>query len=386
MLSLGAPVKRISLLFFIYFLGWGMALPYFSIYLKSLFGSFSAVGIAFGVMHGFALVWALFLGPALDRLNKKTVISAILFLYLPFSPIMLALTTLTQFVMFRMYHAVISTSLWLSGEAYVRGHTPQGKEAQAIGMFDASFGLSQVIGGLLAAAVITTVGFDILYAVSIAALLAFFVSLRLPDHTRSKAWGEIQQAMRPGRVWREVREYLADRELARMTVYLFAFVFAVEFLIMTVPLHLESVGASMPLIGLTASVFTVPLLFESYFSTRQDKSRTMLLGLVFASVVFLALSFADETAMVFFLTVLLGISLAAVHPILSGSFTKRMPKGRVGEYSGVLFATKALAATISPIVAGVMADAFGLRYVFGLGFAIMAALIAWREACMGEAF
>ena len=120
-------------------------------------------------------------------------------------------------------------------------------------------------------------------------------------------------------------------------------------------------------------------MFQSYFATTRTPHKTFTLGLVFSAIIFLALFFTDELRMVFFLTLLLGIALAAVDPILMGKFTPYMPKQKVGEYSAILFATKSLAAAFSPLLAGFIADAIGLNYVFLVGFVILAGLFVFRK-------
>jgi len=379
--GLNKHVRGISVLFLVYVIGWGVVNPYLPLYLRQLLGDYTRVGLVLSVVELFNLVWALLIGPMLDRINKKTLISSVLVGYLPLSFILISLKTLTQFIWFRMYHSFIATSLWLSSEAYLRGHTPQGKAAQTIGLFDFCQGLALVVGGLIGAVLITRIGFDILYATSFFALLALLVSLRLPDHTKSHIVTSLQ-SWRLSNIAEEIGEYMRNRRLRNLTIYAFPFTFTVAFLGMVVPLFLASIGASLPMVGLATALFNAPVLFESYFSMRQDHGRTVMLGLVFGAVLFLALYTVTNPTTVLFLTILLGIAIAAVHPILAGRFTPLMPKRSIGEYSAVLYATKGLAAGISPLMAGIIADTFGLRYVFLIGFVIFAGLLVFRKRCM----
>lgn len=379
--GLNAHIKHISLIFLIYVIGWGIVNPYLPLYLHHVLGDYTSVGLVLSLVEFFTLVWGLLLGPALDRINKKTLISIVLIFYTPLSFVLVSLTTLTQFILFRVYHSAIATSLWLPSEAYLRGHTPQGKEAQAIGLFDFCQGMAIIAGGLLGATLITIFGFNILYAVSLFAFLAFFLSLSLPDHTKSHLLTSFD-SWTPSKVKEEISEYLQEKRLRVLTMYAFPFYFTVAFLGMVVPLFLQSIGASLPMIGITAALFHLPTLFESYFSTSEDQGKTVRLGLVFGAVLFLALATIKSPTTVLFLAILIGISLAAVHPILSGRFTPLMPKKKIGQYSAVLFATKGIAAGASPLIAGIIADAFGLRYVFIIGFAIFTILLLFRRRCM----
>ena len=326
MLKLGRPVRTVSMLFLLYVIGWGMALPYIPVYLKTLFDEYAIIGLIISLQHVFGLIFALFLGPALDKINKKELISLILLFYLPFSRILLALRSVWEFVIFRIYHSVLSTSLWLTSDAYLRAHTHKGKEAQTMGLFHFCAGLAFVIGGLLGALFIREMGFKVLWGITFFAALALIYSFRLPDHTKRPLLKGLKSSLHINNLKREWRDYRRDERLYKLTLYVFPFFFATEFLMMTIPLVLQDLGAELWLVGVVFAAYHLPTLFQSYFASTKNHVRTATLGLVFATIIFLALFFCENLSEIFFLTLLLGIAISAINPILLGRFTPLMPR------------------------------------------------------------
>lgn len=379
MLGLNHSIKAISVLFFIYMLGWGMVDPLIPVYVNGLFGTYTAVGIVMSALQFFSLFWSLLIGPLLDHVRKKSLISVVLFLYLPLSPILLSLTTLAQFVAFRAYHAVIATTLWATSEAYVREHSPRHKEAQAIGLYDFSVGLAQVCGGLLGAALVLSFGYSIIYAVMVFAFLALLISFFIPDHGKQRML-DCFSCIGATQIKKEFADLRQNHTFRKLLMYIFPFFVGVSLMPMTVPLFVRYVGGSLSTVLIASALFYFPVLFESYFAATREKRRTMTLGLVSAALLFWALFLSESAPLTFVLVLLIGIAFAAVSPIISGRLTELMPKKEVGEMSAVVYSTKSFAAAAGPLIAGLIADSFGINYVFLIGFVLFMGLLVFRKA------
>jgi len=140
--KLPKSVKIISLVVFIYYLGWGIAEPFLPIYFKQIFENYTSVGFVTGLLYILSLLWTLPIGDLTDKISKKKFIGLILFLYAPIGPLLLVLKNFFDFVLFRVYHSFLASSLWTCSEAYVREHSPKNKTAEAIGLFDTSSNIS----------------------------------------------------------------------------------------------------------------------------------------------------------------------------------------------------------------------------------------------------
>lgn len=376
--TLNRPVKAISLLFFVYMIGWGIVDPILPVYVKRVTGNYFSAGLFVSALQFFSLFFSFVIAPIIDRVKKKSLMSVALGLYTGVSPILLALTTITQFVVFRIYHAAIATTLWVTGDAYVREHSPRHKEAQAIGLFDFGVGLAQVIGGLLAALLIPFLGFNIIYAVSCFSLLAFFQSQTLPDK-KKPALLRCIGCLKITKITQEYADIRKNVRLARAVCWAFPFYFSVSLIPMALSLFIDYVGGSLPMIGMVAALFYAPVLFESYFSATKEKRGVSTMGMVYAAMLFLLLFFAKDISTIFVLALLIGIAFSAVHPIFSGRFTELMPRKEIGELSAFIYAMKAFAAAAAPLIAGFIADIWGIKYVFLLGFVLMGVMIPFNK-------
>ncbi len=379
-LKLNKPIKYIAFLIFIYTIGWGIVEPILPVYFNNIFNSYTSVGLIISALQFFSMIWALLLGTMLDKVKKRSLITIVLLFYLPLSPILLALKTIAQFIVFRIYHSFIATSLWATSEAYVREHTEKNKEAESIGLFDFGVGAAFVIGGAIGALATFYYGFNVIYAVSIFASIAFLLSLFLPDRKKKQSiFMCIATCLRTKKLKEEISHLKQHSKFRSLILYAFPFFFCISFMPMIMPLFITSIGAPLHAVGIISALFYFPVLFESYFSTQQHKHRVMTLGLISSAILFLTLFFVDNITVTFLLTLLLGISFAAAMPIISGRFTSLMPRKEIGEFSALVFATKSLAAALAPLVAGFLADKYGLNFVFLLGAVIFSILLLFRK-------
>lgn len=357
--KLPCSIKILSLILFVYYLGWGIATPFLPLYFKEVLGTYTAVGLVSAFLPLFQIIWALGLGKVEDRFPKKFILSFILFLYLPLSYFLLILKNLAHFFWFRIYHSFLATSFWLTSEAYTRQHSPKSKTAEAIGLFNSSFGLSLVLGAAISGFLVLKIGFSIFWFISIFAALAMILTFFLPDAFKNK-FHKIS-------LREEIGEFYSNKPLWKVALFLsFAF-FCTGFLEMTLPLFLKNLGANFILIGIVAAFFFSPLIFESYFSTFENKKHLALSALAFGSGIFLLLFFTRSLLFIFLLSFLLALSFSALHPLLSGKMTNLMPKSEIGELTSVLFALKSLSLALSFLLAGAISDLFGLQYVFLMG-------------------
>ncbi len=368
-------VKWMSLMMFVYFIGWGIVNPFLPLYFKEVLGSYAAVGLITGLLSLFSLLWVFPMGEVIDRVMKRNLIFVSLLMYLPLSVLLLSLKTLGHFVYFRLYHSFIATSYWLTTEAYVREHSTRKNAAEAIGLYDFGYALSTVIGALLGAFLIVKFKFSIIHTISLFAFFALLMSFRLPDHGRESLFRGVCNSMNFNCVKTEWKDFFRNKPFRRVTIYSFFFYFVASFFVMILPLFLDTVGANFFLIGIIVALANAPMLLEPYFSTHKDKKRLLFLALFFAAALFVALFVTTELQTIFIISLLIGMAFSAIIPVLGGQTTVYMVKGEVGKMSAVSYAVRSLAGGLGPLAAGALSDAFGLRYVFLLGAVIFASLL-----------
>ncbi len=372
--SLPRSLKLMNLVTFVYWLGWGISGPFLVLFLKERLGSYASVGFVWGLLPLFSILTALVLGGVLDSLHKRSLIRAILFLYLPLSTFLLAVSSLTGFVIFRAYHSIVATSFWVAGESYVRYHSVKGKEAEAIGSWDFASGLSAVIGGVIGAGLVYLLGWNILYAVSVCAFVAFIASWWLPDHDKFGKHVHLTS------LFAECKDFFSDKKLFRLSFVAFLWTFGVAVTAMMLPLVLVKIGASLAQVGLISAMFSLPVLAEPWFARVRKKYTLLFCSIISCAVLFAIMSFLSNVLLWFGASFLLGLGFSAATPALFGSMTKAMPKSRIGELSSVLFAVRSVGAALGPFVAGILSQSYGLGWAFAVsGVLFIVALFVLRK-------
>ena len=376
MLRLPSSIKLLSFVIFVYYLGWGIVTPYFPLYLKTLFKDYTTIGLITGMLPLIAIFTYLILGPLIDRISKKKVITLSLLLYAPFSIILLGMSTVLQFFYFRIYHAIIASSLWISSDSYLREHAPKNRKSESIGLFDSFYTLSLVIGPIIGAFLIIRYSFNILYAISIFAFLAFLFSFLLHDKKgMSLSKGLKAVFVKDHFIKKELSDFWSNKMLVKFSLFMFLFYFATSFIGLVIPLILQSFGTDLFKIGLLSALFNLPLISESYFSTLKKKKTSVIFGLLFAAALSLLMFMSKDVFIFGILIFLLGLSIVAVIPIIQGRLTELMPKKEIGELVGVNSSIWNIASGFGPIVGGIIADKLGLNYTFLLAFIIFSVLL-----------
>ncbi len=375
MKSLPKSIKMVSLVLFIYSLGWGIISPFIPIYYQSLFGSYTKVGFVTALLPIFAMLLDIPIGSIVNSVSKRRIMQFALLLYLPFSYFFLSFRSLLAFSAFRFYHAFSATSFWISAESYTRYHSPPWKATLSISLYDAAGTLALILGPIIGGILFSELGFNLFYSVSIFAALALLLSFFMPDHDPNKG---IKKAFTNLMHWQKfkdlVNEFMTNSPLVKVNAFLFFFRLCFSFLAMLLPLFLKELGASYFKIGIVFSLFYLPLVFEPYFAMFAKKKYALRLGLFFSSGLFFFLFANNELPYVFLYSMLLALTFAAIIPIVQGRITELMPKDKIGDLTGFGFLFGDLSAAIGPLMAGIIADAFGIKYVFLIGAVITFAL------------
>lgn len=364
--NLPRNVKLISLMMFVYFLGWGVTEPFLNIYIKETLGSYTALGIVAAFLPLFGIIWALLAAGVEDRLQKNKVISSILVFYFPISYIILILKSFFSFILFRFYHAFLATNLWLASETYLRKNAVKGKSVEAIGLFDSAFGLSLIIGPILGGILIAKYSYNIFYSISIFAVFAFLISLSIKDDVKVNK----EQLINKINIKNEFIDFFRNKKLFRVVMFHLFLIVASSFIVMLLPLFYKELGASFFMIGLLTSLFYLPQIFESYFSTSLNKKKLFMNGLFFAFILSIMLFLTENIYLLLAITFLFGLCLSAIGPIIQGKAASCMPKEKIGKLYGVTFSLIHLASALGAFFAGLIADNLGLKYIF-----IIAAII-----------
>jgi len=377
MLLVPSPVKLASLVIFVYYLGWGIVSPFLPIYYKSILGSYTAVGIVTALLPFFSLLIDIPIGALVNKVSKIWTLRIALLLYLPFSYFFISLKNLFHFVVFRVYHSLVSTPLWISSNSYVVEHAPSWKTAESVAFYDVGSTLSLIIGPLVGGILFAFYGFSILWAISIFAILAFLLTFILKDEGKHESIKEaVKDIVYYDKIYKKsFSDLLQNPSLLRVIFFLFFFKFCMSFVFMLLPLFLKEFGASYMMIGLIFGMFYLPLVFEPYFSMFAGRKKILTFGMFLCAVLFVSLFANKGLPFLFVHSVMLALLFAAIIPVLHGRVTYLIPKEQSGEFSGIVMMFSSLSEALGPLMAGIVSDLFGLNYVFLVG-AIIASVLS----------
>jgi MFS family permease len=121
------------------------------------------------------------------------------------------------------------------------------------------------------------------------------------------------------------------------------------------------VGAGM--FALQAAGFAATPI-AGHLSDRMGRRSIMITSMVMTGVVLAFMTLAGKSHAFIFFVAVLGFFLYAIRPVMQAWLLETTPKNMGGTSIGILFGAQALGSSVAPLLAGMIADRFGLLAVF----------------------
>ena len=234
-----------------------------------------------------------------------------------------------------------------------------------MGFFDSVSNSALFIGPIIGGLLFSLYNYKIFYAISIFAFITFLISLHLKYKERNSILDGIKYVIKKDKIIKKVfTDYLKNKKILNLSIFLLIVTIPVSFIGMLLPLFLKDMGASYFQIGVIYAFFSLPLIFESFFSATKNKRIGVLISLLIGSILFLSIFLTTNLTVIFISSIILGLCFSFINPILQGRLTDAMPKKEIGELSGVIHATSLLGYTIGPLLAGFISDLYGISIIF----------------------
>jgi len=128
-------------------------------------------------------------------------------------------------------------------------------------------------------------------------------------------------------------------------------------------MHYSSFAVGLCLFVLQAAGFAAAPI-AGHLSDRMGRGRIVMSSMAVTVVVLVLMAVAGATPIFVLFIALLGFFLYAVRPVLQAWLLETTPAHQGGTSIGLLFGAQALGAAISPAVAGVLSDRYGLTAMF----------------------
>jgi len=354
-------------------------LPLFTEYLGA---TPTGVGIVAGVSALTGILASIPAGLLSDRFGRKRMMlfSAIVFSTAPF--LYLFVTSLWQLALVRFYHGFATAVFIPVGMALVADifHKERGEK---IGWFSTSTlagrFVAPILGGSLLGFLAYNPGlsFKVVYLVcGIAGIITLLLVLRLPNPDRQSGNKEAHKE-----ILAPLRIVLADKAILLTCMVEASILFAYGTFETFLPLYSKSIGLSTYEIGifLSSQIITLALTkpVMGRFSDRHGRRSQIFAGTLVGSACIGSFFFLNSFIALLALSVLFGLCLSIVTSATSALIADLSRQSTLGSAMGALGSIMDIGHTAGPIIAGIIASQFGLRYSFigaSLALVVMALL------------
>ena len=128
-------------------------------------------------------------------------------------------------------------------------------------------------------------------------------------------------------------------------------------------MHFSPVWVGAAMFALQAAGFAASPV-AGHLSDRMGRRSIMMTSMIMTGVVLAFMTFAGNSQAFIVLVAVLGFFLYAIRPVLQAWLLETTPKNMGGTSIGILFGAQSLGSSIAPLVAGMIADRYGLLSVF----------------------
>ncbi len=342
---------------FSFFSSFYLLLPVIPLYVVSLGGSPSDVGIALGLFPIASILARPFIGVYADTQGRKIymIIGGIIFLVAS----LLYSVTATLLVLFllRLLHGLGMASFTTSSSAYIADIIPRRRRGEAMSYFASANNIALIVGPYLALSLIDNGGgFSLVFFIA-AVLSGLCILLVLPVKDTPLAVGREQK--------------IFDRTLYRREVVFPSLVIGVGALtyaaiIAFLPIHAKEIGIANPGIFFTAYGLSVigSRVVASKLIDRIPRPKVVIFSAIPMLIAVAMLAFTQSLIQLIFVAILYGIGLAFLLPAAQAFLVDRVKKEERAKALGVFFSFLELGVGGGAIVLGIVAEYFGYQTAF----------------------
>ncbi len=365
--------KKFTALFisaFASMLGMGIIVPLMPVYAKTMGASGLWLGLIFSGFSLSRLIFMPLMGKMSDKKGRKIFICSGLFLYSFISVGYIFTNSIFSLVWIRILHGFASAMIVPIIMAYVGDIAPKGKEGRFMGYFNVSFfmgmGLGPFIGGILNDSFGMSSAFIVVGLLAAAALI--FTLLFLPEGRNSVTKKDDLQK-NPS-----FKKLFRNNLIKGLLIYRFIGAVGRGPLMAFLPLFAANFGITASQIGiiisshmLLMSILQIPF---GRLADRYSKIKLIIFsGLIMTTALGL-IPFVDNFRDLFLLNILMGVGGGMGMP--AATAINAIAGKKYGMASSMSLFSSAMSAgmVISPLIAGILMDTVGLKYVFFFGSSV----------------
>ncbi len=334
--DLGAVVLAV----FVVFLGIGTILPVLTIYAQERGITTADIGLATSAWMLANFLFQMPMGWLSDRVGRKPLMLFGLVLHIVITLAYLRMDSAALLIVLRFFDGLGGAAVWPAARAHVMDHAPAARRGQALGMMGAAINGGIMIGPAIGGFLGGVAGFNgPLWFGAVTGLISFvFLAWKVKDTGRGTR--PVEDAAPVS----EVVSATPERPLkwgAVLPVFLTAAGWGVagSFFSVIWNIWMHDLGASLDLIGLSYTLFALPLLivgpWAGKLADRRNRVALVLVPTLIASSIYLSYGFLTSIPIILALGLLEGAMLAFLNPSSDSYFADVVPARLRGRVQGV---------------------------------------------------
>jgi DHA1 family multidrug resistance protein-like MFS transporter len=352
----------VTLAVFVVFLGIGTILPVLTIYAQEKGITTADIGIATSAWMLANFLFQMPMGWLSDRIGRKPLMIFGLVLHIGITLAYLGMDNAPMLIVLRFFDGLGGAAVWPAARAHVMDHAPAERRGQALGMMGAAINGGIMIGPAIGGFLGGVSGFNgPLWFGAITGLLSLVYLGWKVKNTRRTTTTEEAVPVSP-----EVSA-APERPLkwgAVLPVFLTAAGWGVagSFFSVIWNIWMHDLGASLDLIGLSYTLFALPLLvvgpWAGKVADRRNRVALILVPTLIASSIYLSYGFLTSIPIILALGVIEGAMLAFLSPSSDSYFADVVPARLRGRMQGV---TNSVNTAVGFLAAAGLGAVYGLN-------------------------
>ena len=354
--------------------GAGLLNPIFAIYFMEKGISFIGMGFIFSAASALSLLLRPVIGHVSDVYGRRKFIVSFSFVVSLLTPLYLFIKSVPGLALLHSSRTVLSESSQPALSAMLGDVAPKEGRATLFGVYSSIQSIVYVVA-LFAGGAILAWGFELemlFYITSACFLVSSIILLIFLKETldTEKVPQQAQEGSRLERFISGVRTMATNKSSLGLMLYQFFFTFALRVYPVYIPLFVTrvfGVGREFvgPIVAVSWITFAVIQPFGGWLSDRWGKRKTLiLLGLALIVLFNFAMAVSLTLVWVIMFWALIGIGDGMFRPVMSALIVDIVPATKRGTYFGTIGAVGGIASVVAPILYGVVAQLWSIRWTF----------------------
>ncbi|MFB6190306.1 MAG: MFS transporter [Candidatus Nanohaloarchaea archaeon] len=376
-----AIAKYLSLVFLLAWLGRSTVWYFLPIYIERHIASVFLVGIVTSLPAALPVLLDIPVGNLVQRTGEKAVI--LLGLIIGAIPPVLYFTALPVLLVGgKLMEGVSKSLVWNGGWSVSMRSSDGDVEGEALSVFLLGVNIAIVLGPIIGGYLIASRGFPLTFGLwvftSLLSVLVFLSYIGLEEKRGFlDSLEDLFHRDTYSNDWHHLKENWSALRFPLTLVFLYSIIFSFYWL--AIPLLLDRMEASFPVMGIIFGLAALPKTFQFLFGDLADhigKRNVVLLASLVLTPVLIAMSSVQGKILIGVLFFVARIFSSGMSPAIHSLFDSRCPEELESELTGFMEFFKHAGQALGPVIAGTAASLWSLNASFLVAAAVSVSIFA----------